>query len=160
MTAMTPVWPHPYVTARSTSERELLSEVAPNRLVFVFGSNLAGRHTGGNAHHAAQYFDAEPGKGYGWFGRSYAVPVMDVALRTLPRHHIVGHVERFLAAAAAEPDFTFYVVALGPGLAGIPHDVMAPMFASAPENVLLPPEWLSRLRAPQKETPIKDGAIA
>ncbi|MDP3718813.1 MAG: hypothetical protein Q8T13_13695 [Acidobacteriota bacterium] len=140
-------WPHPHVTPRSEQERDRLLTVVPDRLVFVFGSNLAGRHMGGAARDAVDYFEAEMGKGYGWHGRSYAIPTMDVGLRTLPLHFIAGHVDRFLVAAMAEPDFTFYVTAVGTGIAGLTHEQMAPFFVGAPSNVLLPVEWLPLLSA-------------
>lgn len=42
--------------------------------VFVFGSNLAGRHGKGAALDAYRYHGAIRGQGVGWQGRSYAIP--------------------------------------------------------------------------------------
>lgn len=44
--------------------------------IFVFGSNLAGKHIGGAARQAFQNFGAEWGVGNGPSGRSYAIPTM------------------------------------------------------------------------------------
>lgn len=144
-----PVWPHPQLTARSEAEWNRLLQIQAHKLVFVFGSNLGGRHGGKHAQHAVHHFDAVPGKGYGWHGRSYALPVMDVGLRALPLPIIWGHVARFLQTAAVEPTFSFYVTGIGQGVAGILTAEIAPLFADRTENVLLPPEWLTYLRVEQ-----------
>ena len=44
--------------------------------VFVFGSNLAGRHCGGAARVARERFGAIMGQGVGMQGQSYAIPTM------------------------------------------------------------------------------------
>lgn len=141
-------WPHGHLDPRSAREAKRLMLVRPDDVVFVFGSNLAGRHGGGAAAHARAHFDAVMGRGYGWHGRSYAVPTMDVGLRTLPLRIIAGHVDRFLLTARGEPGFTFYVTAIGTGIANLTHDQVAPLFADAPLNCLLPPEWAALLSTP------------
>lgn len=52
-----------------------ITKLAPDE-IFVFGSNLAGRHGGGAALTAMQHFGAEWGKGEGIQGQSYAIPTM------------------------------------------------------------------------------------
>lgn len=44
--------------------------------VFVFGSNLAGHHSGGAARTAMERFGARWGVGEGIQGQSYAIPTM------------------------------------------------------------------------------------
>jgi len=124
--------------------------VQPDACVFVFGSNLRGQHSGGAAAHAKAYFDAVSGLGVGWHGQSYAIPTIAGDFRALPVHQIAPFVVNFLKTAAAEPAFTFYVTALGTGIAGLTHEQMAPLFAHAPLNCLLPPEWSALLAQPQK----------
>jgi hypothetical protein len=58
--------------------------------VFVFGSNLAGRHGKGAALHARQHCGAIYGQGEGLQGRSYAIPTKDAAIGTLPLDAIAG----------------------------------------------------------------------
>lgn len=53
-------------------------------VVFVFGSNLAGRHGKGAALEAAQHWGAQYGVGEGRTGNAYALPTKDANLRTLP----------------------------------------------------------------------------
>jgi len=68
--------------------------------VFVFGSNLAGRHGKGAALYARQRRGAIYGQGEGLLGlqgRSYAIPTKDAMIRTLPLAAIASHVARFAA---------------------------------------------------------------
>ena len=51
--------------------------------IFVFGSNLAGRHGKGAALHARSYYGAKYGVGEGRTGKSYAVPTKDRDLRVI-----------------------------------------------------------------------------
>ena len=44
--------------------------------IFVFGSNLAGRHGAGSALHAAKRYGAQRGIGEGRTGDAYAIPTM------------------------------------------------------------------------------------
>lgn len=147
--ATPPDWPHPHLRPRSERESKRLMLVRPDDVVFVFGSNLAGRHGGGAAAHALDHFGAVMGARIGWHGQSYAIPTVDGDIRPLPVHHIEPMVDAFLKTAAAEPAFTFYVTAIGTGIAGLTHEQMAPLFANAPSNCLLPPEWLALLGNPQ-----------
>lgn len=111
--------------------------------IFVFGSNLAGRHGAGSAKAAVEHHGAIYGKGVGRQGRSYAIPTKDRQLRTMPLAEIDRHVGEFLAYALANPDLQFDVVAIGCGLAGYLPGQIAPMFDGAPPNVHLPPEFLA-----------------
>lgn len=109
--------------------------------VFVFGSNLAGRHGKGAALHARLKHGAIYGQGVGRQGNSYAIPTKDRALRTLSLAVIRGHVRQFLMHAAEHSHETFEVTAIGTGLAGYRHEDIAPMFKFAPPNCELPERW-------------------
>ncbi len=111
-------------------------------LIFVFGSNLAGRHGKGAAQVARDRFGARYGVGEGLTGRSYAVPTKDLRLRTLPLIDIQAHVERFLEFARENPELTFIVTAVGCGLAGHDPKDMASLFRAAPENVFVSPRFI------------------
>jgi hypothetical protein len=110
------------------------------RTVFVFGSNLAGRHGKGAALYARQHHGAIYGLGEGLQGDSYAIPTKDASLRTLPLETIRAHVDAFLTFAR-QSDRVFEVTRIGCGLAGYTDAQIAPMFASAPENCVLPEGW-------------------
>lgn len=110
------------------------------RSIFVFGSNLAGRHGKGAALYARQHHGATYGQGEGLQGDSYAIPTKDANLRTLTLPTIQQHVETFLIFAR-QFNANFVVTRIGCGLAGYTDEQIAPMFASAPANCLLPDGW-------------------
>lgn len=111
------------------------------REIFVFGSNLAGRHGKGAALYARQHHGAIYGCGIGRQGDSYAIPTKDLELHTLALDVIHDHVREFIEYASVHPGLTFKVTAIGTGLAGYRHDDIAPMFKGAPSNCKLPAEW-------------------
>ena len=120
------------------------SEVAGDE-VFVFGSNLAGRHGKGAALYARQNHGAVYGNGKGPQGQSYAIPTKGANLRSLPLSEIRMHVADFLAYAKDHPEQTFNLTKVGTGLAGYTDADMAPMFAGAPSNVVMPEGWKSEV---------------
>ncbi|MBO1040389.1 A1S_2505 family phage non-structural protein [Brucella pituitosa] len=109
--------------------------------VFVFGSNLAGRHGKGAALFARQQRGAIYGRGQGRQGNSYAIPTKDEQLRTLPLNVIKYQVEVFLTHADNHREEQFQLTPIGCGLAGYSPEDIAPMFASVPDNVILPDEF-------------------
>ena len=109
--------------------------------VFVFGSNLAGRHGKGAALHARQYFGAIYGQGVGRQGNSYGIPTKDGSLHTLPVSTIKEYVDEFLDYARENFWESFNVTAIGCGLAGYTPEQIAPLFRDVPENVNLPEEF-------------------
>jgi hypothetical protein len=113
--------------------------------VFVFGSNLAGRHGKGAALFARQKRGAIYGQGEGYQGNSYAIPTKDGNLRTLALDEVRSGVERFKSFALSRPDLAFELTPIGCGLAGFRHSEIAPMFEGFPTNVDLPPEFKDAL---------------
>jgi hypothetical protein len=111
--------------------------------IFVFGSNLAGRHGKGAALAAQHWHGAIYGQGEGLQGRSYAIPTKDARLRTLPLEWVHYYVLRFLDFAQAHPELVFRVTPIGCGLAGYRPEQIAPFFAHSPANVVLPPAFLA-----------------
>jgi hypothetical protein len=109
--------------------------------IFVFGSNLAGKHAGGAARHALDSCGAVWGQGEGLQGESYALPTMDADFRPLPLSVIAGHVAAFLEVARARPELRFQVTAVGCGIAGFNPSQIGSMFAGFPANCDMPPEF-------------------
>lgn len=109
--------------------------------IFVFGSNLAGRHGKGAALHARQHHGAIYGQGIGLQGNSYAIPTKNHQIQTLPLEAIQIYINEFIGFAKANPDLHFQVTAIGTGLAGYSHNQIGPMFAKSPNNCTLPAEW-------------------
>lgn len=131
--------------------------------VFVFGSNLAGRHGKGAALYARQHYGAIYGQGVGLspspgpLGYSYAIPTKGIGnpLPALPLEEIGVHVHNFLNFAMEHPELTFKLTPIGCGLAGYKPEQILPLFLSwcvddngislLPENVILPQEFLNEL---------------
>jgi hypothetical protein len=110
-------------------------------VIFVFGSNLAGRHGKGAALTALRTYGAVYGQGVGPQGQSYAIPTKDENLRSLPLLTIDRYVYKFLQYARDHPDEKFLVTRIGCGYAGYTDRQIAPMFALAPDNCILPDDW-------------------
>lgn len=103
--------------------------------IFVFGSNLEGRHMGGAARVAYDKFGAVLGQGVGIQGQSYAIPTMQGGVET-----IKPYVDDFINLAREWDQNTFYVTRIGCGIAGFTDEEIAPLFDEAYDlyNVRLP----------------------
>ena len=112
-----------------------------DRHIFVFGSNLAGRHGAGAALEAKEHWGAQLGVDFGRTGQAFAIPTKDERLRSLFKSDVKSYVSAFLDYAEAHSELTFLVTAIGTGLAGFSHKNIAPMFNNAPDNCVLPTEW-------------------
>lgn len=109
--------------------------------IFVFGSNLAGRHGKGAARDARISYGAIYGQGEGPQGSSYGIPTKDAKLNVLPLNRIQAYVDNFIVYARNNPKLTFLVTRVGCGLAGYSDDDIKPFFKASPENCLLPEGW-------------------
>lgn len=116
-------------------------------MIFVFGSNLAGRHGAGAAAYAVRNCGAVFGIGEGPQGQAYAIPTKDADIRTLPVDEIAQHVDLFIAYAQRHGGREFMVTAIGTGLAGYSHAHIAPLFYGAPSNCLFDERWTEFLPA-------------
>lgn len=112
-----------------------------SRTIFVFGSNLAGRHGAGSAAAAVEHHGAVMGQGRGLQGDSYGIATKDFNLNTRPLHSVADEVDSFIQFARRHPDWTFNVVKIGCGLAGFSEDQIRPLFKDAPSNCNLPEGW-------------------
>lgn len=115
------------------------------KTIFVFGSNLAGRHGAGAALFAKNNHGAVYGVGEGPTGSAYALPTKDFNINTLPLEAVKKHVDKFLEYARLHPELQFRLTPIGCGLAGYKPVDIAPMFIIAPVNVLLPDEFMKVL---------------
>lgn len=113
------------------------------RKIFVFGSNREGRHGKGAALEARQRYGARHGHAEGLQGDSYAIITKELRSDYPPvtLSEVACGVKRFIRFAQDHPEMTFQVTAIGCGLAGFSPAEIAPMFAGAPGNVRLPPEF-------------------
>jgi hypothetical protein len=109
--------------------------------IFVFGSNLAGRHGAGAALEARQRYGAVYGVAEGLQNYSYGIATKDHGLKPRALEDIQASVETFLAFARETPELTYQVTRIGCGLAGFTDTQIGPMFAGAPANCELPVNW-------------------
>lgn len=110
-------------------------------IIYVFGSNLAGRHGAGAALHAVEFYGAIPGFGEGPQGMAYAIPTKSKTLIPLSLAQIRKGVEKFIAYAKEHPEWKFKVTPIGCGLAGYRAQHIAPLFRGVPDNCDMPEGW-------------------
>jgi hypothetical protein len=113
---------------------------APNA-IFVFGSNLAGKHGKGAALTAKKFWGAQQGRAFGLMGRSYGIPTKDFGIQPLRLEVIKGFVELFKVEALHMPELLFVVTKIGCGLAGYQEREISKFFKDAPSNCNLPEGW-------------------
>ena len=77
---------------------------------------------------------------------SYALPVKDEMIETLPISEISKYVDIFKDYAREHKELTFVIVRIGCGLAGYTDKEMAPLFKGSPKNCHFPIEWYDFLR--------------
>ena len=116
----------------------------PSNWIFVFGSNLEGRHVAGAAKDAVQFFGAKWGQGEGLQGQSYAIPTMHGGTK-----EIKPYVDRFLSFAKTHQEMEFVVTPIGCGIARLPLSEIAVLFTDALKlvNVFLPRSFVLAIYA-------------
>lgn len=119
--------------------------------IFVFGSNLAGRHGKGAALCALNEHGAVYGQGKGRQGNSYAIPTKNWQIRTISLDTIETYVEIFKEYVELHQHdslrLVYNVTPIGCGLAGYKPEQIAPMFkwALKRKDIKLPKEFLEVL---------------
>ena len=115
--------------------------------IFVFGSNLAGRHGKGAAEYAHKMHGAQFGVGRGRTGNAWAIPTKDEQLRSLPMDAVLAEIQQFMDAAGADSSGRYVFTRVGCGLAGLEEAPIRDFcLANRPENVQLPGLWLRHER--------------
>jgi hypothetical protein len=123
----------------------LIIDLEPDE-IFVFGSNLAGRHGAGAAKQAVRW-GALYGIGRGLRGQTYALPTKDIWLHTMPHDLIAAEIKAFALFAAKRSALRFYLTAIGTGLAGIPEALVRQWVESSgiTRNVIPWWEWMEEV---------------
>jgi hypothetical protein len=112
--------------------------------IFVFGSNLAGKHDGGAARIAQENFSAESGVGEGRTGQSYAFPTLSQNGAKVTKEEIKESIGKLIKYANGEPNRMFLVTKVGCGIAGFDEEYMSRLFKARkdmPANIVLPKGW-------------------
>lgn len=123
--------------------------------IFVFGSNEAGIHGAGAAKAARDKYGAIIGRGFGFHGRSLAIPTKDYQIKTLPIERIEEYIEdAFLLWSFWDGIKKLFLTRIGCGLAGYSDKDIAPIFAKFFKNYYdyldIPEEWLPYFIANEK----------
>ena len=116
--------------------------------IFVFGSNLSGRHGKGAAKQALTW-GAIWGQGSGLQGRTYGIPSKNASItRTLSVKEIKPFVDDFIKFAKDNQNLIFLVTEIGCGLANLTPKEIAPLFKEAIdiENIHLPKRFWHKLK--------------
>lgn len=119
-------------------------------IIFVFGSNLAGRHGKGAARHAAYKYGAKRGVGEGRTGNAYAIPTKTANLRRRKYDAVLNSIKRFNNYAwnsyISKNNELFMVTPIGTGLAGFTISEIGGMFQEFewPETVLFTADWVKK----------------
>lgn len=133
--------------------REISHRVTPRSVkelrenqVFVFGSNIAGHHSGAAAKQALLKWGAVWGLASGPQGRSYAIPTVTGKANNVKL--IEPYARQFAQYARDHRDKTFLVTAVGCGNAGFTAEQVAPFFRDCIDlpNVYLPKDFWRVLR--------------
>ena len=112
--------------------------------IFVFGSNMAGRHGAGAALQARLKFGAIYGIGEGFTGQCYALPTLNSRLEQLSDYDLQLGIDIFLEIARGNPKLTFLLTKVGCGLAGYDETYIKDKFKDVPPNVILPQDWIEK----------------
>ena len=123
--------------------------------IFVFGSNLEGRHGAGAAKLAIEQFGAIYGQGEGLQGNSYALPTKDLRIkenngfRSISKENIIKSIKKLYDVAKKYPDKQFKVAyrnTYSKSLNGYTGFEMIDMFVQAgsiPDNIIFSREWVN-----------------
>jgi len=123
---------------RTNITPETITSLAADE-IFVFGSNLAGKHLGGAARTAIKW-GAVMGQGVGLQGMTYAIPTMFSTV-----DEIKPYVASFISYAKNHPEHRFLVTKIGCGIAGFSEKEIAGLFTAVIRenipNIRLPKEF-------------------
>jgi predicted NAD-dependent protein-ADP-ribosyltransferase YbiA (DUF1768 family)/alkylated DNA repair dioxygenase AlkB len=138
----------PSISVKREYTPENITSLKENE-VFVFGSNIEGRHGKGAALTAKNKFGAKYGQAEGLQGQSYAIITKDLnkGERSISLDRIHEQLSEFVGYAEKNPNITFYVTKLGSSLAGYTELEIKKLFKDInneeiiPNNVILPKEY-------------------
>lgn len=113
------------------------------KTIFVFSSDLAGKHNKSTALYAQQNHGAIYGQGEGLQGNSYAIATMNHNLDPLPLRRLQEGIQRFIEFASRQKEMLFQITAIGcDATSGYRPADIAPMFRHIPPNCNLCQELL------------------
>ena len=115
--------------------------------IFVFGSNLAGKHGIGTSKFAQEKFGAIPDIVEGITGQCYALPIMGVNMEHFSDERLTQSIYTLWNFAESHSSLFFLLSKIGCGLVGFDYDYMAYKFRGGPMNIIKPTDWESSTRS-------------
>lgn len=114
--------------------------------VWVFGSNLLGRHGAGAALVAHKNYGYPYGLGVGYHSfqdntQAYGIPTKSMPHSTMELNEIKNYVDDFIDYAQTNKSKVFFVTRVGCFLARYKDKDIAPMFYGAPSNCNFAESW-------------------
>lgn len=109
--------------------------------IFVFGSNISGKHIGGAAKFAKDNFGAEEGTGEGITRQCYAFPTLDENFKQFTFEELEIFRDRLYRVCNNLTHKKFLLTAIGCGIAGYKVEIIKSLFKNPPLNLILPPEF-------------------
>lgn len=124
--------------------------------IFVFGSNMQGMHGKGAAYTALRNHGAIRGIGEGIQGNSYAIPTKSTPWRRRDLEDIYESIDTFIEFVDENPQYRYFITAIGCGLAGYSPPDIAPRFAPlfGRENVIFNDRFIDFYES-REEIPIE-----
>jgi hypothetical protein len=110
-------------------------------VIYVYGSNKAGKLLTPSHFVARDKYKAEEGVGIGRTGNAYAIPVRDHKFRLMPLCLIERFTYQFIIYARYKPELKFEVAFLGCDKDEHSVDDVGELFKETPKNVILPLRW-------------------
>lgn len=129
---------------QTIATNNMITELNKNE-IFVFGSNMAGKHAGGAAKFAKDNFGAEEGVGEGITGKNYqcyAFPTLNENFEQYNREILEIFVKRLYRVCNNLTHKKFLLTPVGTGIAGYSVEFMKSLFKNHPFNLILPKEFL------------------
>lgn len=124
-----------------------ITSLEPNE-IFVFGSNLSGRH-GKGAAKTAMKWGAKYGQAYGLQGRTFGIPTVNASIsHPLDIKKIAFYIDQFYFFVGDHPELHFLITEIGCGLVGLKPKAIAPLFKLFVkfDNVSLPKSFIRILQ--------------
>lgn len=113
----------------------------PDSHVFVFGTDIDGRHESESGRMAMRLHGAQRGTRNGLTGNAYAIPSVASDGTPLRLAVMANYVTPFIEYATAHPRTIFQIARFGAGGAEHSDEDMAGLFAKVPANCRLPGRW-------------------
>lgn len=130
-------------TKPNTPDPINVTAMGPND-IFVFGSNTEGKHGGGAAKAAMNFYGAIWGQARGLQGNSYAIVTLDYSgQEPITTKEIEQEIIQYFEFAKAHPELKFWTTKIGCSIAGFHINEIAKLFDNKviPDNVFLPIEF-------------------